>query len=131
MQQLEALAKMAPTKEEEDELSKYQGDIDELSSAEKFVKAILDIPFAFSRIRVMLYKETFEDEVVHLRKSFAMLEVGLFFFSFSKFQPSWLHQESLLIVLMATIRFHVFSSFRKPAKSSGQADFSSYCSKQC
>lgn len=103
MQQLEALAKMAPTKEEEDELSKYQGDIDELSSAEKFVKAILDIPFAFSRIRVMLYKETFEDEVVHLRKSFAMLEVGLFFFSFSKFQPSWLHQESLLIRLIATI----------------------------
>lgn len=74
-QQLEALVKMVPTKEEEDKLSNYQGDMDELGSAEKFVKAMLNIPFAFQRIEAMLYRDTFEDEVVHLRKSFAMLEV--------------------------------------------------------
>ncbi|KAJ8621200.1 hypothetical protein MRB53_029729 [Persea americana] len=73
-QQLEALVKMVPTKEEEDKLSNYQGDMDELGSAEKFVKAMLNIPFAFQRIEAMLYRDTFEDEVVHLRKSFAMLE---------------------------------------------------------
>lgn len=66
---------MVPTKEEEDKLSNYQGDMDELGSAEKFVKAMLNIPFAFQRIEAMLYRDTFEDEVVHLRKSFAMLEV--------------------------------------------------------
>lgn len=75
LQQLEALAKMVPTGEEEAKLSSYNGDINELGSAEKFVKAILDIPFAFLRIEAMLYRETFEDEVIHLRKSFSMLEV--------------------------------------------------------
>ncbi|GMP60498.1 hypothetical protein CsSME_00023336 [Camellia sinensis var. sinensis] len=74
LQQLEALVKMVPTKEEEDKLSSYKGDINELCSAEKFVMTMLNIPFAFLRIEAMLYKETFEDEVVHLRKSFSMLE---------------------------------------------------------
>lgn len=75
MQQLEALVKMEPTKDEEAKLESYKGDINELGSAEKFVKAMLKVPFAFSRIEAMLYRETFEDEVVHLRKSFSMLEV--------------------------------------------------------
>lgn len=75
LQELEALAKMVPTKEEESKLSNYKGDINELVSVEKFVKAMLKIPFAFSRIEAMLYRETFDDEVIHLRKSFSMLEV--------------------------------------------------------
>lgn len=77
LQQLEALVKMVPTKEEETKLSSYKGNINELGSAEKFVKAMLGIPFAFQRAEVMLYRETFEDEVVHLRNSFSMLEVTL------------------------------------------------------
>lgn len=77
LQQLEALAKMAPTKEEEGKLSGYRGDIDELGTAEKFVKAVLSIPLAFLRVDAMLYRETFEDEVVHLRNSFYMLEVTI------------------------------------------------------
>ncbi|WOH04601.1 hypothetical protein DCAR_0624012 [Daucus carota subsp. sativus] len=74
LQQLEALIKMEPTKEEEANLSSYNGDINQLGSAEKFVKIMLNIPHAFMRIEAMLYKETFEDEVDHLRKSFSMLE---------------------------------------------------------
>lgn len=66
---------MAPTKEEEAKLSSYKGDIKDLGSTEKFLKAMLNIPFAFIRFEAMLYRETFEDEVVHLRKSFSMLEV--------------------------------------------------------
>ncbi|KAJ4838372.1 hypothetical protein Tsubulata_040746 [Turnera subulata] len=73
-QQLEALVKMAPTKEEESKLSGYKGDINELVSAERFVKVLLSIPFSFVRVEAMLYKETFEDEVVHLRTSFSMLD---------------------------------------------------------
>lgn len=73
--QLEALAKMVPTKEEEDKLSSYKGDINELGSAEKFVMAMLKVPFAFLRIEAMLYRETFDDEVHLLKKSFSMLEV--------------------------------------------------------
>jgi len=77
LQQLEALAKMVPTKEEEAKLFGYKGDINELGSAEKFVRAVLSIPFAFERVEAMLYRETFEDEVVHLRNSFSMLEVTI------------------------------------------------------
>lgn len=75
MQQLEALVKMVPTKEEESKLFNYKGDINELGSAEKFVRAMLSVPFAFQRVESLLYKETFDDEVVHLRNSFSMLEV--------------------------------------------------------
>ncbi|KAJ6694349.1 hypothetical protein OIU85_005070 [Salix viminalis] len=74
LQQLEALAKMVPTKEEEAKLFGYKGDINELGSAEKFVRVVLSMPFAFQRVEAMLYRETFEDEVVHLRNSFSMLE---------------------------------------------------------
>ena len=75
LQQLEALVKMVPTKEEEAKFYGYEGDINELETAEKFVKAILRIPFAFLRVEAMLYRETFEDDVVQLRNSFSMLEV--------------------------------------------------------
>ncbi|KAH8507286.1 hypothetical protein Peur_049323 [Populus x canadensis] len=74
LQQLEALAKMVPTEEEEAKLFGYKGNINELGSAEKFVRVVLSIPFAFQRVEAMLYRETFEDEVVPLRNSFSMLE---------------------------------------------------------
>lgn len=74
-QQLEALVKMVPTKEEEAKLNSYKGDINELGSAEKFVKSLLGIPFALQRIEAMLYRETFDDEILHLTSSFSMLEV--------------------------------------------------------
>ncbi|KAL2325531.1 hypothetical protein Fmac_024589 [Flemingia macrophylla] len=72
--QLEALVKMVPTKEEESKLCNYKGDINELGSAERFVRSMLDVPFAFQRVEGMLFRETFDDEVVHLRNSFSMLE---------------------------------------------------------
>jgi len=75
LQQLEALVKMVPTKEEELKLRSYKGAVDELGSAEKFLRALVGVPFAFQRAEAMLYRETFEDEVVHLRNSFSMLEV--------------------------------------------------------
>ncbi|KAL6652614.1 hypothetical protein ACP70R_011539 [Stipagrostis hirtigluma subsp. patula] len=77
VQQLEALIKMAPTKEEVDKLSSYDGDVGSLVPAERLLKAVLTIPCAFARVEAMLYRETFSDEVGHIRKSFAMLEVEL------------------------------------------------------
>ncbi|CAN1195413.1 Formin-like protein 11 [Linum perenne] len=74
LQQLEALARMAPTNEEQSKLHEYNGNINELGSAERFVKTLLTIPFAFDRVEAMLFRETFEDEVIHLRNSFSMLE---------------------------------------------------------
>lgn len=71
---LETLVKMAPTKEEEIKLRDYKGDISKLGSAERFLKAVLDIPFAFKRVEAMLYRANFDTEVKYLRKSFQTLE---------------------------------------------------------
>ncbi|PIA33235.1 hypothetical protein AQUCO_04200176v1 [Aquilegia coerulea] len=71
---LETLVKMAPTKEEELKLRDYSGDISKLGSAERFLKSVLDVPFAFKRVDAMLYRANFDTEVNYLRKSFETLE---------------------------------------------------------
>lgn len=73
---LETLVKMAPTKEEEIKLKDYTGDVSKLGSAERFLKAILDVPFAFRRVEAMLYRANFENEVKYLRSSFETLEAA-------------------------------------------------------
>ncbi|KAI3958932.1 hypothetical protein MKX01_023608 [Papaver californicum] len=73
---LETLVKMAPTKEEELKLINYNGDLSKLGSAERFLKAVLDIPFAFRRVDAMLYRANFEAEINYLRKSFETLEAA-------------------------------------------------------
>ncbi|KAI7756763.1 hypothetical protein M8C21_002759 [Ambrosia artemisiifolia] len=47
-----------------------------LGSAERFLKAILDIPFAFRRLEALLYRTNFENEVKYLRSSFQTLEAA-------------------------------------------------------
>lgn len=74
----ETLAKMAPTKEEELKLKDYNGDISKLDPAERFLKDVLDIPFAFKRIDAMLYRANFGTEVNYLKKSFGTLEVNVY-----------------------------------------------------
>ncbi|RYR25920.1 hypothetical protein Ahy_B02g059967 [Arachis hypogaea] len=66
---------MAPTKEEEIKLKNYNADLSKLGSAERFLKVMLDIPFAFKRFEAMLYSSNFDLEVNYLRKSFQTLEV--------------------------------------------------------
>ncbi|KAK0590115.1 hypothetical protein LWI29_022877 [Acer saccharum] len=74
---LESLLKMAPTKEEERKLKDYRDDSPvKLCSAEKFLKAVLDVPFAFKRVDAMLYMTNFESEVEYLKKSFETLEAA-------------------------------------------------------
>ena len=72
---LETLVRMAPTKEEELKLRDFNGDLSKLGSAERFLKTVLDIPFAFKRVDAMLYLANFETEINYLRKSFETLEV--------------------------------------------------------
>lgn len=74
---LETLVKMAPTKEEEIKLKNFNGDLSKLGSAERFLKAVLDIPFAFKRVEAMLYRANFDSEINYLKKSFQTLEVWL------------------------------------------------------
>lgn len=87
---LECLLKMAPTKEEEDKLKELKDDADDeshskLGPAEKFLKALLNIPFAFKRIDAMLYIVNFESETEYLKRSFDILEVKLYLSSISVF----------------------------------------------
>ena len=65
---LESLLKMAPSKEEERKLKEHKDDSPtKLGPAEKFLKAVLDVPFAFKRVEAMLYIANFESEVEYLR----------------------------------------------------------------
>ncbi|XP_004246983.1 formin-like protein 1 [Solanum lycopersicum] len=74
---LESLLKMAPSKEEECKLKDYKDDTPfKLGSAEKFLKAVLDIPFSFKRVDAMLYISNFDSEVDYLKKSFETLEAA-------------------------------------------------------
>nr|GMC61225.1 formin-like protein 1 [Ipomoea batatas] len=74
---LESLMKMAPTKEEERKLKEYTDNSPfKLGPAEKFLKAVLDVPFAFKRVDAMLYISNFESEVDYLKKSFETLEAA-------------------------------------------------------
>lgn len=74
---LESLLKMAPSKEEERKLRDHTDDSPtKLGPAEKFLKAVLDIPFAFKRVEAMLYIANFESELEYLRKSFGILEAA-------------------------------------------------------
>ncbi|CAL9782389.1 unnamed protein product [Musa acuminata subsp. burmannicoides] len=74
---LETLLKMAPSKEEERKLKAHEEDSPfKLGPAEKFLKALLDIPFAFKRVDAMLYIAAFDSEANFLRKSFETLEAA-------------------------------------------------------
>ncbi|KAK1390866.1 hypothetical protein POM88_019044 [Heracleum sosnowskyi] len=72
---LESLLKMAPTKEEERKLKEFKETSPfKLGPAEKFLKAVLDIPFAFQRVNAMLYIANFDSEVEYLKRSFETIE---------------------------------------------------------
>uniref|UniRef100_A0A7N0UQ54 Formin-like protein n=1 Tax=Kalanchoe fedtschenkoi TaxID=63787 RepID=A0A7N0UQ54_KALFE len=74
---LESLLKMAPTKEEERKLKEYKDDSPlKHGVAERFLNAMLDIPFAFKRVDALLYVANFESEVEYLKKSFMTLEAA-------------------------------------------------------
>ncbi|KAL2239633.1 UNVERIFIED_CONTAM: Formin-like protein 1 [Sesamum indicum] len=74
---LESLLKMAPSKEEERKLKEHKEDSPvKLGAAERFLKAVVDIPHAFKRVDAMLYVSNFESEVEYLKKSFATLEAA-------------------------------------------------------
>ncbi|XXG44865.1 hypothetical protein AAC387_Pa02g0104 [Persea americana] len=74
---LETLLRMAPTKEEEIKLKEYKEDSPfKLGPAERFLKSVLDIPFAFKKVDAMLYVANFDSEVKYLKKSFETLEAA-------------------------------------------------------
>lgn len=66
---------MAPTTEEELKLRLYSGDLSQLGPAERFLKVLVDIPFAFKRLESLLFMCSIQEEASTLKESFAVLEV--------------------------------------------------------
>ncbi|MBA0599709.1 formin-like protein 2 [Gossypium raimondii] len=74
---LESLLKMAPSKEEEHKLKEFNDESPfKLGPAEKFLKAVLDIPFAFERVDALLYIANFDSEIEYLKGSFETLQAA-------------------------------------------------------
>ncbi|OMO53424.1 Actin-binding FH2 [Corchorus olitorius] len=73
---------MVPTKEEERKLKEFKDESPfKLGPAEKFLKAVLDIPYAFKGVDAMLYIANFDSQIEHseiefLKRSFETLEAG-------------------------------------------------------
>lgn len=66
---------MAPTVDEELKLRCYSGDLARLGTAERFLKVLIEIPFAFKRLECLLLMCTLQEEESILKDSFAALEV--------------------------------------------------------
>ncbi|CAO2814373.1 unnamed protein product [Amaranthus hypochondriacus] len=73
---LQTLLRMAPTQEEELKLRLFNGDISELGPSENFLKALVNIPFAFKRIESLMFMMTFKEEVTGIKESFITLEIA-------------------------------------------------------
>ncbi|CAA0813921.1 Formin-like protein 5 [Striga hermonthica] len=73
---IQTLLKMAPTAEEELKLRLFDGDLSRLVPAERFLKVMVELPFAFKRLECLLFMCTLENEAATLKESFAILEAA-------------------------------------------------------
>lgn len=73
---MQTLLKMAPTTEEELKLRLFNGDMSHLGPAERFLKVLVDIPFAFKRLESLLFMNIVQEEVPSIKESFETLEVN-------------------------------------------------------
>ncbi|KAL1541552.1 formin-like protein 8 [Salvia divinorum] len=74
---LEKLTKICPTQEETTKIHQFNGDPAKLADAEAFLHHILrEIPSAFVRFNAMLFRESYEPEILHLKESLQTCELG-------------------------------------------------------
>ncbi|XP_043721613.1 formin-like protein 5 [Telopea speciosissima] len=73
---LQTLLKMAPTVDEELKLRLFSGDISQLGPAERFLKMLIEVPFAFRRIEALVFMSSLQEEVSTVKESLATLEVA-------------------------------------------------------
>ncbi|KAH6835553.1 formin homology5 [Perilla frutescens var. hirtella] len=73
---IQTLLKMAPTAEEELKLRLFTGELTQLGHAERFLKVVVDIPFAFKRLESIYFMGILEEESTNLKDSFVILEAA-------------------------------------------------------
>lgn len=72
---IQTLLKMAPTQEEELKLRLFSGELSQLGPAERFLKVLVDIPFAFKRLESLMFMLILREEFSSIKESFETLEV--------------------------------------------------------
>ncbi|KAI3728846.1 hypothetical protein L6452_17490 [Arctium lappa] len=95
---ISTLLKMAPSQEEELRLRLYCGDINQLGPSERFLKNLVEIPFAFKRLEALLFMSSLHEDYHVAKESFATLEV-LHFVACNKLRSSRLFLRLLEAVL--------------------------------
>ncbi|XP_047336744.1 formin-like protein 3 [Impatiens glandulifera] len=70
------LLKMAPTAEEELKLRLFSGELCQLGPAERFLKVVVDIPYAFKRMETLFFMSSVLEDMTLMKESFATLEVA-------------------------------------------------------
>ncbi|CAL0328911.1 unnamed protein product [Lupinus luteus] len=73
---LQTMLKMAPTSDEELKLKLFDGELSQLAPADRFLKTLVDIPFAFKRVEALLFIVTLKEELNSTMESLAILEVA-------------------------------------------------------
>ncbi|KAK4769852.1 hypothetical protein SAY87_030384 [Trapa incisa] len=73
---VQTLLKMAPTTQEELKLRLYSGDLSQLGPAERFLKVLVEVPFAFKRLEALQFMSLAEEEVSTVKESLETLEVA-------------------------------------------------------
>ncbi|GFZ06571.1 formin homology5 [Actinidia rufa] len=75
---LQTLLKMAPTAEEELKLRLFSGELSRLGPADRFLKVLVEIPFAVKRLESLLFMSTFQEEISIIKDSFTTLECAMY-----------------------------------------------------
>ncbi|KAF6163005.1 hypothetical protein GIB67_021154 [Kingdonia uniflora] len=73
---LQTLLKMAPTEDEELKLRLYCGELSLLGPAERFLKFLIDIPFAFKRMESLVFMSSLQEEILGVKESLSTLEIA-------------------------------------------------------
>uniref|UniRef100_K3YCF1 Formin-like protein n=1 Tax=Setaria italica TaxID=4555 RepID=K3YCF1_SETIT len=73
---IQTLIRWTPTSDEELRLRLYTGELTQLGPAEQFLRTIIDIPYLYQRLDVLLFMSSLPEEAANAETSFKTLEVA-------------------------------------------------------
>ncbi|KAL6885535.1 hypothetical protein ACP4OV_010314 [Aristida adscensionis] len=73
---IQTLIRWTPTSDEELRLRLYAGELTQLGPAEQFLRTIIDIPYIYQRLDVLLFMSSLPEEAANAEQSFKTIEVA-------------------------------------------------------
>ncbi|AQK42408.1 Formin-like protein 5 [Zea mays] len=73
---IQTLIRWTPSSDEELRLRLYTGELTQLGPAEQFLRTIIDIPYLYQRLDVLLFMSSLPEEAANAEQSFKTLEVA-------------------------------------------------------